>query len=394
MKNDELKDILLQKLLLYPRLSRREILELHSCRPASMLAAINELKNAGLVIEPDRVGARTGRRSPALTVNPNWGAFVGIELQPRRLLGVLLDGGGNELARSAIDFTAGITAQAMPGKLAQLLDVLRQAAPEWSGLWRGVGFADPGLVDVERQRSLRAHNVTGWVDVPVAQWLRDLSKSERVFLTPATMARAFAEYYGRRPDVPRSLCLIELDTGIGGSFIKNGRLFAGDSSRGMELGHLVIRPGGPLCKCGNQGCLEAIAGEHGIRQRIADMIAGKVTTELRTTDFSLDNFIELVSRRDRAAQLLASEICDAIANAVTVVVTLLNPGAVVFAGRLSGLGDMLLDTVKRALNVNCFYGAIEHLKVEISSQDEFASAVGAALMTRRRELLPGEPLWF
>ena len=79
---------------------------------------------------------------------------------------------------------------------------------------------------------------------------------------------------------------------------------------------------------------------------------------------------------------------------MTVVVTLLNPGAVVFSGRLSHLGSMLLDTVHRALNVNCFYGAIEHLNVEISTLDEFAAANGAALATRRREILPGDPLWF
>ena len=393
MKADELKDLILQELLRAPSLSRQKLLEIHPCRPASMLNAVNELKTAGLVVEPERSGAKTGRRSPALSLNPELGAFAGLELQPRRLVGILLDGAGTLLARAALDFPAGITAQAMPGKFRRILADLDQAAPAWRNRWHGIGFADPGLVDVEHQKSLRAHNVPGWVDVPVAEWLRELSGVQPVFLAPAPMTRAFAEYDARRAADPGSLCLIELDTGIGGAFVKHGKLLLGDSARGMELGHLVIRPGGPLCKCGNHGCLEAIAGEHGIRQRIADMIANKVTTELRVTD-SLDDFIARVRGRDRAAQLLASEICEAIASAVTVVVTLLNPGAVVFSGRLSGLGNMLLDTVRRELNVNCFYGAIEHLRTEISQLDELAAAAGAALMTRCRELLPGKPLWF
>ncbi len=393
MKNDELKDILLQKLLLYPRLSRQEFLDMHPCRPASMLAAINELKSAGIVVEPDRIKAKTGRRSPALTVNPGFGAFAGLELQPRKLLGVLMDGSENPLAEAAVEFPNGITAAAVPGKLAELLDALRTRQPRHAPHWRGIGFADPGLVDLDKQQSLRAHNVSGWFNVPVTEWLRDLSRIPDIFIAPETMTRTYAEYCSRRPDAPASLCLVELDTGIGGSFMKDGRLLAGASSRGMELGHLVIRPGGPLCKCGNQGCLEAIAGEHGIRQRIAEMIAGKVTTELRATD-TIDDFIALVHRRDRAAGLLASEICDAIANAVTVVVTLLNPGTIIFSGRLSKLGDMLLDTVNRALNVNCFYGAIENLKVEVSALDEYAAARGAALMTRARLLRPDAPLWF
>ena len=393
MKNDELKDLILQKILLRTHLTRQEFLELHPCRPASMLHAINELKNAGLVIEPERSRAKTGRRSPVLSLNPALGAFAGLELQPQRLLGVLIDGAGKVLARAALDFPAGITAQAIPGKLERILAELQNAAPGQDRCWRGIGFADPGLVDVAQQQCLRAHNVPGWTAAPVNAWLRELSGVEQVFVAPAPMFRALAEYDARRPETPRSLVLIELDTGIGGAFVRNGRLLVGDSSRGMELGHLVIRPGGPLCKCGNHGCLEAIAGEQGIRQRIGDMIAGKVATELRVND-SLDDFIALVNRRDRAARLLASEICDAIASAVTVVVTLLNPGAVIFSGRLSHLGEMLLDTVRRALNVNCFYGAIEHLSLEISSLDEFAAAFGAALTTRRRELLPDDPLWF
>ena len=393
MRNDELKDVILEKLLLHPRLTRQEFLELHPCRPASMLHAINELKSAEIVIEPDRTGAKTGRRSPALAINPAFGAFVGLELQPQRLLGVLLDGAGNLLRRAALEFPAGITAQAIPGKLEHILAELRDAAPEWRTLWRGIGFADPGLVDVVRQRSLRAHNVPGWTAAPVNGWLEELSGLKQIFIAPAPMFRALAEYNARRPEVPRSLVLMELDTGIGGAFVQNGRLLVGDSSRGMELGHLVIRPGGPLCKCGNHGCLEAIAGELGIRRKIGDMIAGKVATELRVNS-TLDDFIAFVKRRDRAAGLLAGEICDAIASAVTVVVTLLNPGAVIFSGRLSHLEDMLLDTVRRTLNVNCFYGAIEHLQLEVSKLDEFAAAAGAALATRRRVLLPDDPLWF
>ena len=91
MKNDELKDILLQHILLYKRLTRQEFLNISPCRPASMLSAINDLKNSGFIIEPDRTGTKTGRRSPALTMNPDFGSFVGIELQVHKLLGVVID---------------------------------------------------------------------------------------------------------------------------------------------------------------------------------------------------------------------------------------------------------------------------------------------------------------
>ena len=91
--------------------------------------------------------------------------------------------------------------------------------------------------------------------------------------------------------------------------------------------------------------------------------------------------------------MIASEACEAVARAVTVLVTLLNPEVIVFSGRLTRLGDTLLDTVKRTLNVNCFFGAIEKLALEISSQDEFAAARGAALLNRSHTLRPHSRLW-
>lgn len=392
MKNDELKDILLQKIIQHRRLSRQDFLQLYPCRPASMLNAINELKNCGYIVEPERTGTKTGRHSPALTMNPDYGAFAGIELQAHKLLGVLIDNNENTLAEAVLEFPSGVTASAIPAKLSELIDILRNRQSRRTPAWRGIGFADPGLVDLEKQKSLRAHNVPGWVEAPVNNWLRELTKLDNIFIAPETMARTYAEYCHHRPEPPRSMCLVELDTGIGGAFIKDGLLLAGSSSRGMEIGHLVIKPNGPLCKCGNQGCLEAIAGEYGIQQRISEMIAGNVSTVLRVND-TLDELIKAVARHDRAAGLIASEACEAVARAVTVLVTLLNPEVIVFSGRLTRLGDTLLDTVKRTLNVNCFFGAIEKLVLEISKQDEFAAARGAALLNRSHTLRPHNRLW-
>jgi len=392
MKNDELKDILLEKLLLHRHLTRQEFLAIHPCRAASMLGAINELKSCGYISEPDRTRAKTGRRSPMLTLNPDFGCFVGIELQAHKLLGTVIDNNETVLAEAMLEFPAGINAAAVPAKLSELLQVLLNRQSSRAPVWKGIGFADPGLVDLERQQSLRSHNVHGWVDVPIAGWLRELSNVQDVFIAPETMARNFAEYYACRPQPPESMCLVELDTGVGGSFIKHGLLLSGSSSRGMEVGHLVIKPAGPRCKCGNQGCLEALAGEYGIQQKIAEMLAGHVSTTLSATG-SIEDFVCAVKNHDRAAGLIATEVCEAIANAVTVLITLLNPEAIVFTGRLAGLNDILLDTVRRTLNVNCFYGAIEKLKISISQQNEFAAARGAALMMRQRLLRSDARLW-
>ena len=132
------------------------------------------------------------------------------------------------------------------------------------------------------------------------------------------------------PEQPASIFRLNTGTGIGGGFIKDGNLFVGDSYRGMEIGHLMIQPDGPLCQCGNRGCLEAIAGESGIRRRVEELIANGVSTELKNGPFSIGRFCEL-AKSDKAARMLAHDISAKISSALCTVVALLNPAAIIAA---------------------------------------------------------------
>lgn len=368
------------------QLRRREFASAHGYRPASVLEAVNELKRNALVIEPGRTGTKTGRRSPELSLNPNMGAFVGMELQPARILGCVIDGAGNLLASESISYPEGIEAGNARSHLCDMFSALKSALRDCKLIYQACGFADPGLVDLEKQLSLQAVNVPGWKNLDVAAWLREITAIENVYIIPETMARAFAEYNACQPDAPSSLFQISLNSGIGGGFIKNGEMFVGDTGRAMEIGHLVVTPNGPQCQCGNRGCLEAVAGQHGIRGKVMEMLANGVITELSPESFSLSAFSAAVRNRDRAAMLLAMDICECIASSLASVVTLLNPSAIVISGDLTGMGDMLLDTVKRTLALRCFPGATDILKVEYSRLDAYAAAYAAAITVRNRFL--------
>ena len=187
------------------------------------------------------------------------------------------------------------------------------------------------------------------------------------------------------PEPPPGLFLLSTGTGIGGGFIKHGELFVGDSDRGMEIGHLVMVQQGPLCRCGNRGCLEALCGEAGIRRKVEEALENGVETKLRNADFSLEHFIQC-AREDRAAGIIAGEVCEYLARGLSIVVTLLNPSHVVIAGELAGLGTLLTDTVTRTLRTNCVLGTADKLKVELSSLGRCDAARGAVLYLRRQML--------
>ena len=267
-------------------------------------------------------------------------------------------------------------------EIREVLRRLREQLGERWNLVRGIGFADPGLVDVEKGISIRAVNVPGWENAQTGKWLES-ENAVRAKLWPECTVKTYMEYLSRlhAEKPPKSLFHLGMDDGIGGGFVKDGVCFIGDSNQGMEIGHIVIAPNGPLCQCGNRGCLEAVAGETGIRRRIREALNSGVDTEMTLEGFSLAKFVEY-ARHDKAAKIIANEVCDSIGSALAVAVALLNPSMIVLSGELTKLGTVLTNAVTRALSMNCFAGALRELKIELSTLGAFDTARGAALLMR------------
>ncbi len=385
-RKDNIKEELLKELCFKQQLTRLEFIKARGIRAATVFTAVDELKKDGLICEPDRKGAKTGRKSPLLKLNASYAYFAGLELQPSMLTGVIIDTSGKIITQTSLNLDDVNDTRKLTLAIDQILLRLKtQMDCDWNKI-KGIGFADPGLVDIKNKRSLRAVNLPGWQNIETGRILRQMTACQESLVIPETVARTFAEYYSRCPESPQSLFQMGLGSGIGGGFIKNGELFIGDSYRGMEIGHIVIAPNGPLCQCGNRGCLEAVAGEAGIRRKINELISNGVDTELSLDNFSLKAFVA-AAKHDRAAMMLANEVCESISLSLATVISLLNPSTIVLSGELTKLDKTLTNTIKRTLSTHCFSGALEKLSIEISKLDEYATAKAVAIMCRNQHIL-------
>ena len=382
-RREDLQKVILRRLLFYGRTTRPELVSLTGSRAATVFEAIDELKNLGLVVEPERHGKKTGRRAPELECNRNYAYFIGVDLQVDGVVGVVIDSCGDILDRYETRITA--PRQHFEDARAEVVHCVRTLRLRLGDKWplvHGIGFADPGLVDTDRNISLRAVNVPGWENLETGTWLAgEFGISAGVW--PEQMVKTRMEYITRLPDAPESLFHLGTDGGIGGGFIKNGKLFVGSTYQGMEIGHVVIDPNGSICSCGNRGCLEAFAGKQGILNLVRQALRNGVDTELSEENFTVRKFVEC-SHRDKAARIIADEVSESIGEALSTVVALLNPAMIVLSGELAGMGNLLIDAVHRALDLNCFAGAVQNLKLEISALDNDDTARGAALMMRDR----------
>lgn len=378
-RKEELRRRILKYILLRGKATRPELVEYTGSRAATVFEVIDELKISGFLIEPGRRGKRTGRKAPDLALHGAAGYWLGVDFRQEGTAGVIIDGCGEVVCREELS-CARKDLNDCRREIGELVRRLRKAAGKEWALVSGIGFADPGVVDPHNAVSRKAVNIPGWENAATKEWLEGEFHLP-VGIWPETMIKTRMEYMLRMPNVPESIFLLTYGNGVGGGFIRNGELFVGSSGCGMEIGHLVIDPAGPVCKCGNRGCVEALVGESGIRSRMEEAIRSGMESALDMEHFSLDAFLDAV-HTDKAARIVADQLCKNIGQALSAVVTLLNPSMIVFGGALNKLDAILLTGVRRVLELNCFAGALQELKLELARSDEFDTARGAALRMR------------
>ncbi len=381
----ELKRDILQYLLFHEKATRPELVALTETRAATVFEAIGELKEEKIISEPERRGKRTGRRAPELSISPDCCWMIGVELRPDCCIGVVVDACGNILYQARTDAESRNSLDEVKQEIMFLLQMLREQIGDQWQMVKALGFADPGLVDVPRRYSIRAVNVPGWQELETGRYLDGIS-GLKSGVWPEAMVKTFGEYLKLFSEDPESIFHLATDNGIGGGFIKNGELFIGNSGRAMEIGHLMVDPAGPRCRCGNCGCLEAVAGKDALKSKLASARLAGVDLGSMPENFSMAEFAEF-SAKNKGVRIIADELCRDLGQALSAVVMMLNPERIVISGEFTLLGDFLLDSLRRELELRCFPEAVRRLKISLSQLAETDTARTAALLMRNKILL-------
>jgi glucokinase len=262
----------------------------------------------------------------------------------------------------------------------------------------GVGL--PGVVDFHHGRAVFLPNLpAGWRDLPVADRLSAAVGCPVFVLNDARMA-ALGELYFGKGRGSRTMVVLTIGTGIGGGVVIDRKLRLGPIGAAGELGHQTIVPDGPLCGCGNRGCLEtfasgpALMGE-GVRlmrcghaPRLYDLVQGSadgVTPRLMAQAAAAgDNAVR--EAIVRAARLIGIGVAN--------VITTLNPELVVLGGDVTGaLGPLLLENVRREVRERVRLFPADKVRVEVSELEEKAGLWGGvALAIARIKQVAGQPV--
>jgi len=307
--------------------------------------------------------------------------YASVDLGGTNIACALATGEGKVLVESTVPTLAHEGPEAVLRRVAELVRELSSRArrePE------ALGMGVPGLADLKEGRTLFLPNLpTQWRDVPVRGLLEPQVRCPVYLLNDVRMATLgeLTFGHGREFEDP-TMAFFALGTGIGGGIVVEGRLRLGPLGAAGELGHQTIVPDGPLCGCGNRGCLEALASGPAITaEGVRLMLVGQAPNlhELTGGDVSA------VTPRQMAAAARAGDgaIRDAIIRAagylgigVANVVTALHPDLVVLGGGVAGIGELLFDTVRRTVRSRVRMLPAESVRVEPSMLGDRAGMFG------------------
>jgi predicted NBD/HSP70 family sugar kinase len=242
----------------------------------------------------------------------------------------------------------------------------------------GVGL--PGPVEHSSGRPINPPIMPGWDGYDVPGHLgRELGAV--VLVDNDVNVMALGEHFAHWPDADH-LVLVKVATGIGSGIISDGALRRGAQGAAGDLGHIQVPHGPDLpCRCGNTGCLEAVASGAAVAARLR---------ELGIEAASSRDVVRLARAGSVPAIQALREAGRQIGQVLASAVSLLNPDVIVLGGALSQAGEHLLAGVREVVYARSLPLATQHLRIVESRTGERAGVIGAAVLVLDHMLAPAQ----
>ena len=274
--------------------------------------------------------------------------IVGVDLGGTQIRAALADAQGQIIQRVSQPTMAD---EGLEAVLERIEESIRQVLPADIGQVSAVGVAAPGPLDPWRGIVRDAPNLPGWKNVP----LKDLMEAEFglpvVVGNDANLAALAEQRFGAGQGIA-DLIYITVSTGIGGGVIVDNKLLLGAQGLAGEVGHQTIEARGPRCKCGNIGCLEALAAGPAIARRAMEFVKTGIGTAIADlVGDDLDKITaKVVNQAAQAGDPIAIEIFRQAGFYIGVgIVNLLhifNPSLIVIGGSVTKAGDLLFEPIR------------------------------------------------
>jgi glucokinase-like ROK family protein len=375
-------------------ISRQQLAKLTGLTPPAITGIVREFVGMGFIQEVGLGKSHGGRRPVKLKLNPEAGYVVGVEVTSHEVTLALADlkNQPNNLHKLNIDMTE--PEQGVTSLAAAISNIIAEHAAEKRN-FLGVGIAFPGILNVERGIVKRSVNLGPlWRDFPVRERLEQ-KLGLPIFLENNSKAATLAERWFGGGRENRDLVYINLGEGISAGVIVNDALIKGFEDHAGQIGHIVIAENGPLCNCGNRGCLEAICGIPALMRKIyAELPLLHDDDPLKKLwlskgQITIDDVLAFAGQRQSYSWELLQQVGRHVGVVLSNVVNMFNPEVVFIGGRLGSVADIFIDVIRQIMNTHTFPEIAKTTQLKGSTLGADSGVIGACALALR-ELLTSD----
>ena len=360
--------------------SRAELAELAGLSRSRLEAELTRLMQVGLVQEAGKAASRGGRRSTLVELSP-FLHFGGVDLGATSLRVAVMTAELEVKAQVAepVDLRRG--PEPVLGRVTEMIEKL---ARDQGVQLAGIGVGVPGPVRFREGMPVSPPIMPGWNEYPV----RDIVA--RRFGCPVLVdndvnVMAGGEHWGGVAKSVDNYLFVKIGTGIGCGILIRGEVYRGIDGCAGDIGHINVDPDGPVCACGNSGCLEATFGGAAlVRDALAAARSG--TSEAlaerlaRKHAITAEDVGQCAAEGDPVAIGLIRDGGRRVGLVLAGLVSFFNPSMIVIGGGLAGLGHLLLAEIRGVVYRRSLPLATGNLPIVLSELGTSAGVIGAAAM--------------
>jgi predicted NBD/HSP70 family sugar kinase len=345
---------------------------------STVASRIDALIASGLVGPAGEANSSGGRPPSRFAFNPAVRVVLAVDVGATHVIVAVTDLSGEVLAEQRL------AQDVADGPEAVLDRVVREGLSLLAGAGRamddvaGVGIGLPGPVEHATGRPVKPPIMPGWDGFDVVAYVQR-SLPVPVLVDNDVNIMALGERTAHWPEHENFL-FIKVATGVGSGIISSGMLQRGANGTAGDLGHVRVPRGDDvLCRCGNYGCLEALASG----PALAAELDRQGVPAARGSDV-----LRLVAQGNLQAIQVLRQAGRDVGDVLATVVNLLNPSVIVIGGSLGQAGEHLMAGVREVVYRRSLPLATAHLRIALSMAGDRAAILGASQMVTQHVLSP------
>jgi glucokinase-like ROK family protein len=361
--------------------SRTALAQKTGASQAKMTFTIRELIRKKVITEIGLGDPTGGRRSRLLHFNRAFGCVAGIDLGATSLDIALADFSGEILSSHSEPADVREGPEIILGRIGQLLSGMLSEAGQQKENLLGIGLGVPGPVEFSSGVLIAPPIMPGWHAYSIRKKLAGYFPNARVMVDNDVNIMALGELnYGAGRNVDNFI-FVKIGTGIGAGIIVDGGIYRGNMGCAGDIGHICVDKSGPVCHCGNIGCLEVIASGEAIAKQAVSLVKDGRNTILASFYQEKGSLTAVdVARAVEQGDILSIEIVQNaglhIGETLAGLVNFFNPDLIIIGGGVSKIGIQLLNSIRKSILNRSLPLATRHLKIDPSPMGDQAGIHG------------------